>query len=180
MPIKLNLGCGSNKIDGFINIDSEESCKPDLVVDFLKKPLPFERGSISEVVLFHTIEHISKRLHRVLLTNIWNLLEPGGLLIISYPEFLKCVENWKTNYKGKKEFWEATIFGRQLYPSDTHVALMCTEDFTILLESVGFRIVKASPEPLELYNTVVVARKFIKPITYEEAVQQVTDSIELH
>ena len=60
--LKLNLGSGSNKIDGFINIDLNPDNKPDLVANILE-PLPYNDGSIDEIVLFHTIEHIQKRLH---------------------------------------------------------------------------------------------------------------------
>ena len=36
-PLKLNLGCGSNKLEGYINIDGEASCKPDLVLNLYEK-----------------------------------------------------------------------------------------------------------------------------------------------
>ena len=30
-PLKLNLGCGSNKLLDYVNIDGEASCKPDVL-----------------------------------------------------------------------------------------------------------------------------------------------------
>ena len=29
-PVKLNLGCGHRKLDGWVNIDNREEVKPDL------------------------------------------------------------------------------------------------------------------------------------------------------
>lgn len=45
---KLNLGCGSRKIEGFTNVDSNLLFNPDLVHD-LNKPLPFKDNSVSEI-----------------------------------------------------------------------------------------------------------------------------------
>jgi len=97
-PLKLNLGCGSNKLPDYVNIDGEASCKPDVLHNILEK-FPYKAGAAEEIVMFHCIEHIHRSLHPKLLIEIWRLLQPGGSLIISYPEFLKAVENWKTNYK---------------------------------------------------------------------------------
>src|ERR1017187_8125756 len=101
---RLNLGCGANKIEGFINIDAEPSCKPDVICNFIEK-IPYKTDSVDEVVLFHTIEHINKVYHVKLLQEVWRVLKPGGGLMVSYPEFTTCVENWKTNYRGKKAYW---------------------------------------------------------------------------
>jgi len=170
-PIKLNLGCGSNRIDGFINIDVEPSCKPDIVCNFIGGKLPYKNNTVSEVVLFHTIEHISKRFHNLVLKEIWRVLKPGGLFIVSYPEFLKCVENWKINFKGQKTFWEATIYGRQAYPSDFHVTIMHTPDFKQVLEDNGFIKIKSKPEPLDEFNSVVSCVKGPSVMKYEDLIK---------
>lgn len=169
--MKLNLGCGSNKIEGFINIDTESSCKPDKVCNFITQKLPFKKNSVEEVVLFHTIEHISKRYHKIILSEIWRVLRPQGRFIVSYPEFTKCVENWKKNFRGKREFWEATIYGRQLYPSDFHVAIMYSPDFIDTLKDCGFVSIVAKSEPQEDYNTVVSCVKGKEVPTYEELIR---------
>lgn len=169
--VKLNLGCGSTKLEGYVNIDVEKTCKPDKVVDFIAEQLKYTNNSISEIVLFHTIEHIQKRFHKRILAECWRVLKPGGRIIISYPEFIKCADNWKKNYRGKREFWEATIFGRQLYPSDFHITLMCTTDFLEVLRDCGFVDFIHKSETLEPYNTVVTSIKGDQPIDYEELIK---------
>lgn len=172
MVKKLNLGCGSTKIKGCINIDVEKSCKPDLVHDFLTKPLPYRDGTISEVYLFHTIEHLKRVQHARVLSEIHRVLKPNGIFMVSYPEFLKCVENWKTNKDGQKQFWEATIFGRQLYPSDHHVCIMNSVDFTGRLLEMGFKNIRCTPEPNQDFNTIISCQKGNKYKTYEELIRE--------
>jgi len=171
--MKLNLGCGSEKIPGYINIDVEKKCKPDLVHDFIKKPLPYKSGSVSEVLLFHTIEHIQRRYHRIILAQIWIILKPKGFFLISFPEFKKCFENWNKNKAGQKQFWEATMFGRQAYPSDHHVVPMDSTDFTQTLLEMGFENITVVPEeePNE-FNTVISCTKGTPYKSYEQLVHE--------
>lgn len=55
--MKLNLGCGFLKIDGYVNIDYEELCAPDLCIN-LEDPWPFDDNSVSEIRAHHTLEHL--------------------------------------------------------------------------------------------------------------------------
>jgi predicted SAM-dependent methyltransferase len=170
-PLKLNLGCGSNKLPDYVNIDGEASCKPDVLHNILEK-FPYKAGAAEEIVMFHCIEHIHRSLHQKLFTEIWRLLRPGGRLIISYPEFLKAVENWKTNYKGKKDFWENVIYGRQLYPGDAHVTIMHTPDFVKKLKSWGFGGIRSYSEKDEKFNTIISCVKAAAPIGYEDLIRK--------
>lgn len=178
-PLSLNLGCGSAKISGCVNIDIEASCKPDLVHDFTKKQLPYPDNSVEEVYLFHTIEHISKRLHRPILQEIHRVLKINAPFWVSYPEFSKIIENWKTNKRGLRQFWEATIYGRQLYPSDYHVCIMDSFELKQLLSEVGFVQIVSESESTEDYNTVTTCLKGIPYITYEELIAKSTSEMKL-
>lgn len=169
--LRINLGCGTNKLPDFVNVDAEPSCKPDLLWDFVKKPLPYSAGIAEEITMFHTIEHIAKPLHRMILAEIWRLLQPGGQLFISYPEFTKVYENWKSNYRGNREFWENTIFGRQLYSGDAHVCIMHTPHFIHTLRASGFTEIASCPEIKEPFNTVVSCQKGQKAISYENLIK---------
>lgn len=178
-PLRLNLGCGKNKIEGYVNIDVEEACEPDLVHDFLKAPLPYEDNSVDEILLFHTIEHINKRLHIVLLMEFWRVLRPNGTIIISFPEFSRCIDNWKTNKSGMREFWEATIFGRQLYPSDFHVCAMDSREFSSLMREVGFDKLVCKAEPVESYNSFIAAVKGQRLPAHEDVIKAEMESLVL-
>jgi predicted SAM-dependent methyltransferase len=156
----LNLGCGQNKIPGTINIDVEEKVNPDVVGDFTKlKGLPYEDASVDTVYLFHVIEHIEEFKHASTLFEIWRVLKPRGTFYVSYPEFNKVAKNYLDNKEGRRDFWKATIYGRQLYKSDYHVALMDTHYFRYFLMQMGFSNIEVSEEPHYDYNTVIKCKK---------------------
>lgn len=56
--VRLNLGCGFRKYEGYINVDSAPQCAPDVVWDIENTPWPFERDSVSEIKLEHVLEHV--------------------------------------------------------------------------------------------------------------------------
>ena len=158
--LKLNLGCGHNKVDGFINVDADKDVEPDLILSLGDFNLPFENESVDEIWCSHTLEHIEKSKHDGLLVEINRVCIPGAIVYFSYPEFLACVQNWEDNYKGKREFWEHTIFGRGLTPLDKHVCIMHSNHFKLQLERLGFYITYCGPESEEEpYNTLVKATK---------------------
>ena len=171
--MKLNIGCGSNKIDGYVNIDTEESCKPDLLHDLMEAPLPYEDGTVEEILFFHCIEHIRKCLHETVLNEFRRVLAPNGKLYISYPNFWECAQRWKNNTNGEKKFWEATLYGRQLYDADYHVAAMDPTELHDLLGRLGFKGMFSTPEPAEPYNTITFAKKSTDVCeAYEDLIQR--------
>jgi len=166
--MKLNIGCGETKLEGYINIDIEESIKPDLVLDVRKQNLPYEENSVERITCLHNIEHIEYKYHFWILQQFYKVLIPDGFLILAYPEFEKCVKNFLSNNRGLKDFWRATLYGRQLYPGDYHVTPMVTEDLIPLLKDVGFTNIKHIPEIGEEYNTFLTCNKGIKPLNQED------------
>lgn len=166
--LKYNIGCGRNKWTGFINVDIEKSLEPDLVLDISKDPLPCEDGTVDEIWMFHTIEHISKNSWPRILIEFNRALKQYGRLNLAYPEFTKCVENWRDNKYGDRDYWEATLYGRQLYKGDYHVAIADTEQLTGMLNEYGFGAVKTAPEaePNEYY-TVLSCQKIFAVVTRE-------------
>lgn len=56
--IKLNLGCGENPIEGFINVDKYG--EPDIQHDLELFPWPWEDSSVDEIVLIHVLEHLGQ------------------------------------------------------------------------------------------------------------------------
>lgn len=160
----LNLACGNNSIKGCINVDKFVD-KCDIKCDITN--LPFKDGSVDTVFLFHAIEHFEELKQIDLLKHIWQKLKPEGRLVLSYPEFTKCAQNYINNYKGMRDFWKATIYGRQLNPGDYHYTLMDSVFFKDLLAQLGYKNITVQPEPNEPYNTVVKCQKGNLPITQE-------------
>lgn len=82
--MKLNLGCGNDKIKGYINCDKIKEVNPDKVVD-LEKKLPFSNDSVEEIVLTHVIEHISNLIP--LMYELYRICKNGAIIKIRTPYF---------------------------------------------------------------------------------------------
>lgn len=59
--LKLNLGCGNRKMDGFLNVDCVEVCQPDMVVNLERTPWPWPDNSVDEIKLIHVLEHLGQQ-----------------------------------------------------------------------------------------------------------------------
>jgi hypothetical protein len=85
--LKLNLGCGHNKLLGHLNVDSEAVCQPDLVFDLDETPWPWQESSIGEVVFFHALEHMgatSKGFFK-LMQELYRICMPDAIIKITVP-----------------------------------------------------------------------------------------------
>jgi len=60
MAIKLNLGCGRNHREGYVNVDKAPGADPDMLVDLEEFPWPFDDDSVEEILLIHTLEHLGQ------------------------------------------------------------------------------------------------------------------------
>lgn len=54
------MGCGHNKIDGYINVDKMPECNPDVVCDLEKFPWLWESNSVETVRFNHCLEHMGQ------------------------------------------------------------------------------------------------------------------------
>lgn len=171
--MKLNIGCGTTKYPGFVNIDSETSLNPDVVHDLKGRALPYAEGEVDEIWFIHCIEHIEEQYHFPILLDFHRVLKPEGKLIIAYPEFIRCASAYMENRRGMRDFWKATIYGRQGYPGDYHVSLMDTRDFSKLLERVGFSDITYNSEPVpNEINTILSCVKGQKMLTKEDLLRK--------
>jgi predicted SAM-dependent methyltransferase len=89
---KLHLGCGTNILSGWENIDLDG---PSPVRRWdLTKPLPLQAETISFIFNEHFIEHITRPQGMSLLRECYRLLVPGGVLRISTPSLRKLIEEY--------------------------------------------------------------------------------------
>ena len=56
--MKLNIGSGSKRYPGYLNVDMDAGSNPDFIVDLEKDIYPFDDNSIDHVLAHHVLEHM--------------------------------------------------------------------------------------------------------------------------
>ncbi|MGB7295227.1 MAG: methyltransferase domain-containing protein [Candidatus Aminicenantales bacterium] len=79
--MKLNLGCGTDHKEGYINVDISTHCNPDKVWD-LRKRIPLKGDSVSEIRAYNIVEHLEVK---DIMKEFYRVLKKGGLLDILCP-----------------------------------------------------------------------------------------------
>jgi glycosyltransferase involved in cell wall biosynthesis len=80
--LRIDLGCGINKADGFIGVDLCPGAGVDIVAD-LSQRFPFEDSSVEEIRAHDVIEHLPDRIHTM--NEIWRVCKPGAKVDIRVP-----------------------------------------------------------------------------------------------
>ena len=57
--MKLNLGCGHKRREGFVNVDIVPYESVDLIADLRHTPFPFKEDTFDEVVCEHILAHMN-------------------------------------------------------------------------------------------------------------------------
>lgn len=84
--MKLNLGAGFTRFDGFVNIDDDPLTNPDYIVnlDDVNIKLPFEDNTIEEIKAYHILEHIGDGFIP-LLKELYRVCKHGAIFDILVP-----------------------------------------------------------------------------------------------
>ena len=85
--IKLNLGSGSKKKEGFINLDKYKTFEPDIVHDLEKFPYPFEDNSVDQILLSHVLEHLGSNssIFNLIMQELYRICKNGSIIDIIVP-----------------------------------------------------------------------------------------------
>jgi spore maturation protein CgeB len=80
--IRIDLGCGPRKAEGFVGVDIYDWEGVDVVAD-LTRQFPFQNNSIDEIRAYDVIEHLSDCIHTM--NEIWRIGKPEALVDIWVP-----------------------------------------------------------------------------------------------
>ena len=85
--MRLNLGCGYDKRDGFVNVDRMAACDPDVVVDLEELPWPWDSSSVDEIILKHSLEHLGgdSDTYLAIVKELWRVSRPNATITITVP-----------------------------------------------------------------------------------------------
>lgn len=113
---KLHIGCGTEKLDGFINIDISKEVGPDMVVN-VEKGLPFKDNTFDYIYSKNVLEEIRPEKWDFVLSEINRVAKEGCILelvlsfdnmyqrdrinhyrVFSWDSFFVCEEGQKHTY----------------------------------------------------------------------------------
>lgn len=118
--MKLNLGSGKRRVEGFLNVDIYPDTNPDFIATISHLPM-IEDNSVEEIMCIHVIEHLHTWEVQDTLAEWYRVLQPGGKVAVECPDLDKCIHNYLTDPKHPERGLQG-IFGDQKYnnPLMTH------------------------------------------------------------
>lgn len=138
--LRLHLGSGTNRLEGWINVDIL-GMRPDLLWD-LRGGIPFPRSCAQEVFLEHVLEHFELTHVLGILRECRRVLAPGGLIRVGVPDFGKYLDS----YSGDRAFIKSERPGRptpllalaEVALFHGHRSVWDAETLTLALVEAGF------------------------------------------
>lgn len=82
--MKINIGAGDTKIDGFITLDYDSNTNPDYQLDIEKDKFPFEDNTVEIVVAHHIFEHLGEGYFHCL-QELYRVCKHGAIIDIRVP-----------------------------------------------------------------------------------------------
>ena len=82
---RLNLGCGADRREGYVNLDANPAVGPDIAHDLNRYPYPFADGVFDEILCDNVLEHLDGIVGP--LEEIWRICADGARVKIVVPSF---------------------------------------------------------------------------------------------
>tara|TARA_Y100001968_G_C19059544_1_gene573097 strand:- start:29 stop:592 length:564 start_codon:yes stop_codon:yes gene_type:complete len=156
--MKLNLGCGYDKREGFINLDSFKSCEPDILHDIEDTPWPFDDDSFNEILIKHVLEHIGEtfNIFRNVMREIYRVSQDKASIHIHVPNY-KHVSYW-ADPTHVRAFDEVTFIMMSKKNNDRWIKNKSNYTMLAYLMDVNFELISSkyipSKEALEMSKSI--------------------------
>ena len=142
--LRLHIGCGTNHLDGWVNIDGARKEGVDVLWD-LRFGLPFGDNSATAIFGEHVIEHIPQEGAEALMRECRRALEPGGVARVSVPD----AERFLRSYAGDRQFLQHPEFPGPVATALERVNIMMRqggqhlwaydgESLSLMMQKAGF------------------------------------------
>jgi SAM-dependent methyltransferase len=86
---KLNLGCGSKYLEGWINLDNNKNNKADVYWNLDEFPWPFKDCEFDYILMDAVLEHLDDPVRA--LKEAHRILKEGGVLKIKVPHYTSTI-----------------------------------------------------------------------------------------
>jgi hypothetical protein len=139
-PPKLNIGCGYDKREGYLNVDVDPACAPDILIrdgDFSRIP----RRQFEEVLAKDVLEHIPRAQTLAALLDFADYLVDGGKLILQTSSILGVAAKLQQLSRyADHHGWTICLFGNQAHAGDFHHTGFTEVTLTVHLRAAGFKV----------------------------------------
>jgi len=134
--MKIDMGCGRCKKEGYIGVDCIEFEGVDLVLDAGKEKWPWKNNSVEDVYCSHMMEHLepAERIHFV--NELYRVLKKGKEAWIQVPYWgsARAYGDLTHKWPPVTEFWPLYLNKHWRETKSPHnVEYSCDFDFEILM-----------------------------------------------
>lgn len=150
--MKLNLGSGTFKLDGWENVDLPE-------VDLSVFPWPWADGSADEILASHILEHFDRMTGENFLIQCHRVLVPGGKLHIAVPDmdkFIDCRLAEDFSPLGGYKWTDLNHFmggdSTEHQQQNLHRYMYCFASLAWILQGTGFKRIEYRNRPAQFDN----------------------------
>lgn len=153
---RVHIGCGENRLEGWVNVDISEDSGADLLHNVADGSFPFEDGSIDVIHSEDFIEHIPLDSGGHFLRECYRVLKPGGYMRLLTPDLLGFARNylnrdeehfkWFADNFQCRTWAEAFNFGMRM---GGHTFLYDEETLDLVLKETGFEVMPVKPNESE-------------------------------
>jgi SAM-dependent methyltransferase len=84
--MKINIGAGGTKYNGFLNCDNSNIFPQDYIFDLEKDKFPFEDNSVTHVIAHHILEHLGDGYFHCL-KELYRVCKNGAIIYIRVPHY---------------------------------------------------------------------------------------------
>lgn len=82
--MKLNIGSGSKRYPGYLNVDMDVGSNPDFIVDLEKDVYPFDDNSIDHILAHHVLEHMGEGFFHCI-KELYRISKHGTIIDVRVP-----------------------------------------------------------------------------------------------
>lgn len=144
--VNVNLGCGTNIVKGWINIDNVRPANADkdfVIGDALD--IPLESNSVDYLLMDQVLEHLAMSDVVPALYEVRRVLKKGGRAVIIVPDFEDAVTAWMSARFNLSfdplmyKYLSEVVYGNQQHEGEFHKTPMCAGYLHFVLGMVGLK-----------------------------------------
>lgn len=146
MPRRINLGCGYDRREGYLNVDLHEFHEPDLVAD-VRDLSALPDDYFEEILAIDVLEHLPRTDTRATLAEWRRVLAVGGVLTVQVPDVVAIGKLLlERDSRADHELFLHHLYGTQAYNGDFHLAGFTDRSMIGFLHDEGFEAISTRCE----------------------------------